>query len=367
MKKSLFISLLVLTIMGCDIQRFISKPSSRDPEQDFLLFLLVQREDPNYDLFYYEPNPFPGLGEMRQDAIRFRVPGTVPNRRKKSIIFIHGWNFKERNSDPPADFAYKVASIQDTWSSAIQGIDNSNDPWKNEYDFYFFTYRTSHFIESNGRRLFAEIQRSIPKSNQLVLVGHSMGGLVARDAMKRSQESSIHSDEESRWIDGMVTLGTPFFGSPFAVRDYKRSQLSFLQEAISFYTETDGGRDLKHSNQLFGGEKISGGENPYLEELSQPNPNIDNRTIVYAGNLTDCNQADLILFRTSCTILKQDPQFSDSDAIVPKRSALLGGRGREEFEKTGFDHSMISFRSVDAKMGEDFFVEVMQKLTTTDW
>lgn len=350
----------ILSLSNCDVNRFFSKPSAHNPAQDFLLYLFFQREDSNYELFHYIPNPNPGLGEIRPDSLRFRHPETMVTKKNKSLIFIHGWNFKERNSDPPADFAYKVAQIKDTWMGAIHFIDTTPDKWRNEYDIYFYTYRTSNPIDENGRKFWAEIQKYFTDDQQLVIVAHSMGGLVSRQAM-------VLAGSDSRRIDGLVSLGTPYFGSPFAIPQFTAHN-PVLAELIGFYTATDGGRNLIHSNAFPGQLQISGGNNPYLEELSRENPAIDQKTVAYYGNLTDCNLADLVVFRTSCSILKnRDPALSENDAIVTRNSAILGGRARENWTKENYDHSMVSFRFVNRDAAKPYFEEVMNRIAQIPW
>ncbi|MCC5813696.1 MAG: hypothetical protein JJT78_02995 [Leptospira sp.] len=352
--------LLYIFLNGCDVNRFINKPSSSDPAQDFLLFLLLSREDSNYDLYRYNPNPNLGLGEVRPNAVRFSLPNREEDRSGRiNLIFIHGWNFKERNSDPPADFAYKIAQIEDTWLNAIQFIDKLDTNIQDRFNFYFYTYRTSNRIFDNGRRFLNETTRFFKDEDQIVVVAHSMGGLVTREAMLQSQERDLYN--------GLISLGTPYFGSPFAVSDFVGFN-PILQELVSFYTSTDGGRDLAHSNQLDNQVEISGGINLYLDRLSAINESLDSRTVAYYGNMTDCNLGELVLYQTSCNILKnQNVAFEINDAIVLGNSARLGGRAKETIQKENFDHSMLAFRIIDTEAGETFFLEVMNKILNTTW
>jgi hypothetical protein len=353
-------SLVIILTTSCDVNRFINKPSSSDPAQDFLLYIIFSREDSNYDLYRYIPIPDPILQDSRPNSIRFTINTSQEDRsRKINLIFIHGWNFKERNSDPPADFSYKISQIEDTWSNAIEFIDRLDPNIQDKFNFFFYTYRTSNRISDNGRRFLTEVSRFFEESNRVIIVAHSMGGLVSRQAMANSQDRNL--------INGMVSLGTPFFGSPFAITDFT-SFNPLLQELVSFYTSTDGGRDLVHSNQLDNQVEISGGENVYLDQLSAFNTILDSKTIAYYGNMNDCSKGELVLYQTSCNILKnRNPAFEINDAIVVGNSARLGGRAKEMIEKENFDHSMIAFRLIDKEVGYNYFLEVMNKILNTTW
>ncbi|WCL48012.1 lipase family alpha/beta hydrolase [Leptospira sp. GIMC2001] len=340
-------------LIGCDINRLISKPSPSDPQVDFLLFLLAGREDSNYDLFYYEPNPTPDVDDLRSDVLKFRFPQTIDIEKKNVLIFIHGWNFKERNSDPPSDFGYKVSQIKDTWAQAIKFYESSSNNWKNRTNMYFFTYRTSNRIFDNGRRLQTVISQNFQPSDNIIIIAHSMGGLVARQAML--------NENDQTYIDGVISLGTPYYGSPFAVPGFQ-SDVPILPDVISFYTNTDGGKDLAHTNSFSGQPSISNGNNVYLDLLSAKNSSLDTKTITYYGNLVSCQSADLVIYRSGCSLLKsKDSGFAINDGIVPVNSASLGGNGREKIEVINTDHSMISFLTITESIGRDFFESVMQK------
>jgi len=68
-------------------------------------------------------------------------------------------------------------------------------------------------IPSNGRALAARLSEALAAPDaRVALVAHSMGGLVASDAVAR-----LPPEQQAR-IAGMVALGTPWLGSYQAVR-----------------------------------------------------------------------------------------------------------------------------------------------------
>ena len=79
----------------------------------------------------------------------------------------------------------------------------------------FLRYNTGRSIDSNGRSLAALLETLVAHwpvpLEQLTLVGHSMGGLVARSAIHHG------SRERHRWrssLRQLFTLGTPHHGAP---------------------------------------------------------------------------------------------------------------------------------------------------------
>ncbi|HMM84774.1 alpha/beta hydrolase [Azohydromonas sp.] len=83
------------------------------------------------------------------------------------------------------------------------------------YTPVYLHYNSGRHISSNGRALAPLIERLVDQWPQplqrLVLVGHSMGGLVARSALHAARDAGL------RWparVDDLVFLGTPHHGAP---------------------------------------------------------------------------------------------------------------------------------------------------------
>lgn len=128
-----------------------------------------------------------------------------PDASGKIVVFIHGlactewtWNISAQDfyGDPDVNFGSKL---------------------KGELDYtpVFVRYNTGRHISENGQllstllsQLFAEYPRDL---EEIVLIGHSMGGLLARSAAR------IGATQNEDWTDRLkhiVCLGTPNLGAP---------------------------------------------------------------------------------------------------------------------------------------------------------
>jgi pimeloyl-ACP methyl ester carboxylesterase len=79
----------------------------------------------------------------------------------------------------------------------------------------YLHYNSGRHVSANGRGLAGELERLLgawpQRVERLVLLGHSMGGLVARSAVHHAAAAGL------RWprrLDALVCLGTPHHGAP---------------------------------------------------------------------------------------------------------------------------------------------------------
>lgn len=103
-----------------------------------------------------------------------------------------------------------------------------------DHDVEIFHYDWRHEVA----RLGAELAKKIvaDKSGKVTLVVHSMGGLVARSALKQSAAASAK-------VDMVVQLGTPNLGAP-ALAQAVRGSYPFLQTVLTL--------DPRHSADDYG-------------------------------------------------------------------------------------------------------------------
>jgi pimeloyl-ACP methyl ester carboxylesterase len=147
-----------------------------------------------------------------------------------------------------------VVMVHGVWSSPITWMEMYNDlrsdPLvRQHYQFWFYLYPTGQPFWTSATQMREDLalmrrkldpKREDPALDQMVLVGHSMGGLVSKLQTVESEEAfwqtmsdhpfaELHADPEVvRSLAGMfyfrpnpsvrrvVTLGTPHRGSPFA-------------------------------------------------------------------------------------------------------------------------------------------------------
>ncbi|MBE8432273.1 alpha/beta hydrolase, partial [Leptospira interrogans serovar Pomona] len=172
---------------------------------------------------------------------------------------------------PPTSKAKKVENIRKIWDDALEMYSQNISGVKSSYELYAFTYRTSDYVENNGKRLIDKLNAVFTSNDKVILLAHSMGGLVGRSAL-------YHSNNTNDVIDLIVTLGTPYLGSPFASSSYQ-GNFGKLGDLIAFMTGSEGGKDLAYTNALgtsyhvpTPNEYIIGSFNPYLELLLSVSP-----------------------------------------------------------------------------------------------
>ena len=115
-------------------------------------------------------------------------------------------------------------------------------------------YNTGRHVSSNGRslaQLLEELGAAWPvEVEQIALVGHSMGGLVARSACHQAAEEGAAWVERVRHV---VSLGTPHLGAPLAQgAHYAAAALHAIPETRPFghllRRRSAGIRDLRHGS-----------------------------------------------------------------------------------------------------------------------
>ena len=132
----------------------------------------------------YEPRSFLERAPVLLYALEAEDPGKIP------VVFVHGI------SGSPRDFAAMVALLD-----------------RSRYQPWFFYYPSGAALGAMGeafhRLLLAEGSRL--RGGPMVIVAHSMGGLVAREALDRC----VGAAEEAR-VARLITIAAPFGGYPGA-------------------------------------------------------------------------------------------------------------------------------------------------------
>ncbi|ASV11413.1 esterase [Leptospira santarosai] len=321
----------------------------------------------NHELYKFVPIPlFTLKSQFNSDQFMIATPESKENKPK--IVLIHAWDFKEKNTQPPTDKFAKVKNLRETWDDVLEMYSQNISGVQTSHELYVFTYRTSDYVENNGRRLIDKLNAVFTPDDKVILVADSMGGLVGRSAL-------YHSSNTNDVIDLIVTLGTPYLGSPFASPSYQ-GNFGKLGDLISFMTGSEGGKDLAYTNALATSyqvptpnEYIDGAFNPYLERLLRESSK-DSRVIVFYGEMSVCNDhpgSDAI-YVIGCGFLSDgNPSFANkSDGIVSSTSAKMSSKlpVTKQFSKN-FDHAQLSFRNhVNTISRNAYFSEVVTVINT---
>ncbi len=330
-----------------------TKEANRERNQLFLLNLINSIPDPNQKLYRFLPV---FRNEIRNEQFLefFSIDSSKPK-----IIFIHGWNPNERSSQNTTTNSEKITNILSTFQNGIVHFQLNRASASSEFDLYLYTYRTSNSVAYNGDQFFNSLMQNFSVGDRIYIVAHSMGGLVTRSVIK-------NQNYPTGLIDGVITLGTPMFGSPFATKNYLASA-PLLADLIGFLTETEGGGNLSHWNGGQNQPSIPSSQNDFLSKLESGFPSSP-RFISFFGNLnSNCQPSLFAFYKIGCEILTANsPTFPENDGVVPKNSAIRGGNVFASIEFSGFDHSMIAFQanSLDDANSIRLFERVIQSLAS---
>ncbi|MGH8324152.1 MAG: esterase/lipase family protein, partial [Steroidobacteraceae bacterium] len=128
-----------------------------------------------------------------------------------------------------AELGRAIESASGTLIVFVHGLGMSDLSWHNADGVRFgdrleregqgfsldLRYNSGHRISANGRE-FSELLNDLYSAHasairRIVLIGHSMGGLVCRSTCDRAQR---HELAWSAALDEVICLGTPHFGAP---------------------------------------------------------------------------------------------------------------------------------------------------------
>jgi pimeloyl-ACP methyl ester carboxylesterase len=136
---------------------------------------------------------------LQPDALAAAHPGAGP----RLVVFLHGLmetEFSWRIGAGPEGQTYAVRLRRDVGCTPVE-----------------LRYNSGRHISENGLSLADLLEELVPawpvEVESIALVGHSMGGLVARSACYQGAE---RGDSWTRRVRHVISLGTPHMGAPLA-------------------------------------------------------------------------------------------------------------------------------------------------------
>lgn len=170
---------------------------------------------------------------------RALTPVGGEDRSRTPVILIHGLQPFKTTCRGFADWDAVDATFPEL-AAALQ----SNDSTSEAFQLYALRYPTFEPVANAVAFLRAQIVSRGWQDQDVVLVGHSMGGLVGRGYL------AAHGAEHVR---ALVTLGTPHAGSPFANEEAVSGAIeacvpeSLRDHAVRLWPRSAGVRDLDPS------------------------------------------------------------------------------------------------------------------------
>jgi pimeloyl-ACP methyl ester carboxylesterase len=142
------------------------------------------------------------------------LAAAYPHASGQLVLFLHGltetegaWCYKSEQHHGRPRTSYGTLLEHDLGSTAL-----------------LLRYNTGLHISDNGRRLADLLDRLVAAwpvpVQDLVLVGHSMGGLVARSALHQAGGGTDSARPWTRLVRDTITLGTPHLGAPLERRTH---------------------------------------------------------------------------------------------------------------------------------------------------
>jgi pimeloyl-ACP methyl ester carboxylesterase len=184
----------------------------------------------------HQPSSVRVYGErVRLDEPSLR--GAFPDASDSLAVFIHGLSGDEFCWSWGANDAYGTRLARDLGSTAV-----------------YLRYNSGLHVSENGRSVAALLEELVQvwpvAVRRIALVGHSMGGLVARSAAHQADERDQHWVEH---VGHIVSLGTPHLGAPLEQAAHRAAAaLHALPETrmlSGFLRRRSAGiRDLRHGS-----------------------------------------------------------------------------------------------------------------------
>lgn len=241
------------------------------------------------------------------------------------------------NSDEPATlllYIHGLCGSELYWRDGVHEIATAKLAERLNARVAYLRYNSGRHISENGEELAQLLEAYSANDERIVIIGHSMGGLLARSATHYATE---HNKQWPTKLSHVVALGTPHNGAP-------AERLGNMANTIlmaSPYTNplsrlgnfrSAGIRDLRFSNLLH--SDWQGIEDPdHYDDLRTPVPlNADTEYLLVAG--------------TRSEELTDNPFDAKHDMLVTVKSAWAMG-GKPQFVLQGDNINRVILSATD--------------------
>lgn len=262
---------------------------------------------------------------------------TQVSANRAPLLFLHGLQ-------PPQNTVFPIIACRDfntfrpeadTWSSMIPRLFPSSgaalDPRLAVYEPWIMKYPTQQSIESSADELRAQIAR-IFGGRKGVIVAHSMGGLVAARYLTKYGTQNV---------ERLITLGTPWSGSPFA----NVSRLSALQNALSACPNTASFIFAFFASPTPGLSDLSDAPGAYLSSVLRPlMPQLAPMRFSIFGEISlgvhEAGSSGYSVFEGGACLIEK-LRGERSDGVVPVSSATAHASAGL-VRMSGYDHEALT-------------------------
>jgi pimeloyl-ACP methyl ester carboxylesterase len=217
--------------------------------------------------------------EFRASTRLARLQPYDPN--KIPVLFIHG-----------------LGDSQATWAPMIEGL-RADPTIRRHFQFWFFSYPTGYpypMMAAQLRKQLDAIQEHYPDQKRMVVVGHSMGGMIARSLIT---DSGLH-------------LWNAYFPTPPEKTDLSPETRQIMKDALIFEPRPEVARIIFASASLRGSDMATG----FLGRLGK-------KLIGPPADLSEAGQEALRLAKPSAKGEKIQKMPNSVDALDPENRFLL--------------------------------------------
>lgn len=267
------------------------------------------------------------------------LTAAYPDAKGTIVVFVHGFVGNEQ--------IWKRRSDRDDHGRALsygRRLEADGD-----VSALWVRYNTGLRVSTNGRQL-RDLMRKVKARwpvpvERIVLVGHSMGGLVAHSALAQS-------DLDEPWTEvttDTVTLGTPHHGTPLERTANTLAAVSAEHQATRWVSEiirtrSDGIRDMRHGNLVDDDWRGHDPEDPEDRRThARPHEQVRHLAVVATVSRDPHSRwadyfGDLVVPRDSA----RGWAHAEDGAVGSSRTVHLGGLNHLDLQNHPRVHSLIA-------------------------